>query len=102
MKKNNIKIILLFTFIGALNGCTALVPDSMINAAHQDMDKNRDGYVDYEEYLQTGSDEDTAKEAKERGMTIDEYQKWEFNRADANRNGKVTAQELIDLFRNEK
>ncbi len=99
MKKNNITIVLAILFTGIFSGCTALVPDSMLNAIHQDMDKNHDGYVDYNEYLKSGSDEDFAEAAKEEGMTVEEYQKWEFNRADADRNGKVTAQELIDLFR---
>ena len=101
MKLNKTKIILVLSFIELLNGCTALVSDSMLRAAHQDMDKNHDGYVDYKEYLQTGSDKETAREAKEKGMTIEEYQKWDYNRADANKDGKVTQQELIDLFRKE-
>jgi len=99
MKINNTKTILTILLIGTFSGCTALVSDSMLRAAHQDMDKNHDGYVDYQEYLQTGSDEDTAREAKKKGMTIEEYEKWEFNKADKNRDGKVTSQELIDLFR---
>ena len=102
MKKNTKKTVLAILLIGTFSGCTALVSDNMLRAAHQDMDKNHDGYVDYKEYLQTGSDVDTAREAKKRGMTIDAYQKWDFNRADTDRNGKVTAQEMIDLFRNEK
>ncbi len=101
MNKNNITIVLAIFFTGIFGGCTALIPDSMITSAHQDMDLNHDGYIDYNEYLKSGSNEDVAEEAKEKGMTVEEYQKWDFERADADRNGKVTAQELIDLFRRE-
>ncbi len=101
MKKNNIKTVLAILLVGTFSGCTALISDNMLRSAHQDMDKNHDGYIDYQEYLQTGSDDETAREAKEKGMTIDEYQKWDFNRADSNRDGKVTQQEMIDLFRKE-
>jgi Ca2+-binding EF-hand superfamily protein len=99
MKNSNKKIILTLLLIGTLSGCTALIPDSMLISAHQDMDKNHDGYIDYNEYLQSEADEDVAQKAKEKGMTIEEYQKWDFSRADGNKDGKVTAQELIDLFR---
>ncbi len=99
MKKNNIIIVLVILFSGIMSGCTALVPDSMLVSIHQDMDKNHDGYIDYNEFLISGSKEDVAQEAKEKGMTVEDYQKWEFDQADIDRNGKVTAQELIDLFR---
>jgi len=99
MKYNGKKIVLFFIFIGVINGCTALVPNSFLRAAHKDMDSNNDGYIDYNEYLKSASNKDVAKEAKEKGMSIEKYQKWDFNRADANRDGKVTSQELIELFR---
>ncbi len=99
MHKNNITIVLTIFFSGIFSGCTALISDSMLIAAHQDMDKNHDGYIDYNEYLKSGSDEDVAEEAKKKGMTVEEYQKWDFERADIDKNGKITAQELIDLFR---
>ena len=101
MKINHVKIVLTILLIGTFSGCAALVSDNMLRSAHQDMDKNHDGYIDYNEYLKSGSDKDTAKEAKDKGMTIEEYQKWDYNRADANKDGKITEQELIDLFRKE-
>ena len=101
MKVNYKKIILTTLLIGTISGCSLLVSDSMLKAAHQDMDKNHDGYIDYNEYLSSSKDGDIAKEAKEKGMTIEEYQKWDYNRADANRDGKITEQELIDLFHKE-
>ena len=100
MKQNN-KIILSILLIGALNGCTALIPDSMIKSAHQDIDKNHDGYIDYDEYLKSKSNENIAQEAKDKGMTQEEYLKWDFSRPDKNGDGKITVQELIDLFRKE-
>ena len=100
MKISN-KNIVLALLIGVFSGCTALVPDSMLRTAHQDMDKNHDGYIDYNEYLKSSSHDNITKKAKERKMTIEEYQKWDFNRADTDKNGKVTEQELINLFRRE-
>lgn len=96
MKLNN-KTILFLLLIGALSGCAALVPDSMLKGIHQEMDSNRDGY------LKTfpDSEEEIARQAKKKGMTVDEYSKWDFNRTDLNKDGKITAQELIDLFRKE-
>lgn len=99
MKLYREKAMVIILLLGALNGCTALVSDSMLRDAHQDMDKNHDGYIDYAEYLKNSSDKDTIKEAKDKGMTKEEYLKWDFNRADKNGDGKVTAQEMIDLFR---
>lgn len=102
MKYYRTKTILIISFIGALNGCTGLmVSDEMIKGIHKEMDTNNDGYINYQEYLQSGSKKEFLKEAKEKGMTVDEYQKWEFNRADANRDGKITPQELIVLARKE-
>ncbi len=101
MKKTQQKIIFTIFATLLLNGCTALIPNSMIKAAHQDMDTNNDGYIDYNEYLKSGSKEDIAKEAKERGMTKKEYLKWDFNRADGNKDGKITAQELINMAKEE-
>ena len=101
MNKNNITIVLAILFTGTLNGCTALIPDSMLTSAHQEMDLNHDGYIDYNEYLKSSSNEDFVENAKEKGMTVEEYQKWEFERADTNSDGKVTTQEFIDLFRRE-
>jgi len=101
MKVNYKKIILTTLLIGTISGCSLLVSDSMIKSAHQNMDKNHDGYIDYNEYLSSSKDGDITKEAKEKGMTIEEYQKWDYNRADANRDGKITEQELIDLFHKE-
>ena len=103
MKANNTKVILTVFILGIFSGCSALISDSMIKAAHQDMDKNHDGYIDYNEYLDDSSTnmEDVKSEAKDRGMSVKEYQKWDFNRADFNRDGKITSQELIDLARKE-
>jgi Ca2+-binding EF-hand superfamily protein len=101
MKTVNKNIFLIFLSLGAFHGCSVLVPDSMIKGMHQDMDKNHDGHVDYNEYLQSGSNNNVEKEAKEKGMTVEEYQKWDFNRADTDRDGKVTVQEIINLFRKE-
>ena len=98
---NNNKIVLAILIIGAFSGCSMLVSDSMIKGMHQDMDSNNDGYINYSEYLKNASDDNVAQEAKEKGMSIEEYQKWDFNRADENRDGKVTKQEMIDLFRKE-
>jgi len=98
---NNNKIVLAILLIGTFSGCSMLVSDSMIKGMHQDMDSNNDGYINYSEYLKNASDTNVAKEAKEKGMSIEEYQKWDFNRADGNRDGKVTKQEMIDLFRKE-
>ena len=101
MNKKNIITVLAFLFTGTLSGCTTLITDSMLTSAHQEMDLNHDGYIDYNEYLKSGSNEDFVESAKEKGMTVEEYQKWEFERADVDRDGKVTAQEFIDLFRRE-
>jgi len=101
MKLNKQKIILSILCIGAFSGCTALVSDSMIKYAHQDMDKNHDGYIDYDEYLKSKSNENIAQEAKDKGMTQKEYLKWDFSRPDKNGDGKITVQELIDLVREE-
>ena len=101
MNKNNITIVLAILFTGTFSGCSALVTDSMLTSAHREMDLNHDGYIDYNEYLKSGSNEDFVENAKEKGMTVEEYQKWEFERADTDRDGKVTTQEFIDLFRRE-
>jgi len=98
----NIKTVVIISLIGALNGCTGLmVTDEMIRGIHKEMDINNDGYITYQEYLQSGSKREVLKEAKKKGMSVDEYQKWDFNRADANRDRKITPQELIDLARKE-
>ncbi|RTZ59294.1 MAG: hypothetical protein DSZ32_05490 [Gammaproteobacteria bacterium] len=94
-------ILLLLSLAGALNGCTFLISDKMIKNIHKKIDTNNDGYISYQEYLEDDQNRDVSKEAKEKGMSVEEYQKWDFNRADANRDGKITTQELIDLFRNE-
>ena len=97
-----IKLILPLSLIGILNGCSsAIISDEMLKGIHKEIDTNNDGYINYQEYLQSGSKGDVLKEAKKKGMTVDEYQKWEFNRADANRDGKVTKQEFINLARKE-
>jgi len=103
MKRNidNKKIALTLLLLGVFNGCTALIPDSMIKYAHQDMDKNHDGYIDYDEYLKSKSNENIAQEAKDKGMTKEEYLKWDFSRPDENGDGKITVQELINLARKE-
>ena len=104
MKLDNKKIVLSVLLLGAFSGCSALISDSMLKAAHQDMDKNHDGYIDYNEYLINSNEtdmEDIKSEAKEKGMSVEEYQKWDFNRADSNRDGKVTTQEFINLARKE-
>ena len=102
MEYFNTKIILLLLLIGVLNGCSGLmVTDEMIKGIHKEMDTNNDGIINYQEYLQSGSKGEFLKKAKKKGMTVYEYQKWEFNRADANRDGKITEQELIDLARKE-
>ena len=44
---------------------------------------------------------DVKSEAKKKGMSVEEYQRWDFGRADSNGDGKVTPQELIDLARKE-
>ena len=103
MKLDNKKIILSLLFIGTFNGCSLLISDSMIKGMHQKMDTNNDGYINYSEYLadSNANMEDVKSEAKDRGMSVEEYQKWDFNRADANRDGKIAPQELIDLARRE-
>ena len=102
MKSYSVKTVVIFLLLGALNGCTGLmVTDEMIKGIHKEMDTNHDGYIVYQEYLQSGTKGEFLRNAKEEGMTVEEFQKWEFNRADANRDGKVTPQELIDLARKE-
>ena len=103
MKLNNKKIVLSVLLLGAFSGCSLLISDSMIKGIHQKMDTNHDGYIDYSEYLADSNSnmEDVKSEAKDREMSVEEYQKWDFNRADANRDGKITPQELIDLARRE-
>ena len=103
MNADSKKIVFTILLIGAFSGCSALISDSMIKDAHQDMDINRDGYINYDEYLISSKTdmENVESEAKEHGMSIEEYQKWDFNRADFNRDGKITPQELIDLARKE-
>ena len=103
MKIDSKKIVLSTLLLGAFSGCSLLISDSMIKAAHRDMDKNHDGYIDYSEYLADSNSniEDVKSEAKDRGMSVEEYQKWDFNRVDSNRDGKITPQELIDLARRE-
>ncbi len=103
MKANTKSMVLTTLLIGSLSGCSALVSDSMLRAAHQDMDKNHDGYIDYHEYTKSGkiNMKDVKSEAKKKGMSVEEYQRWDFGRADFNGDGKVTPQELIDLARKE-
>ena len=103
MKIDNKKFVLSVLLLGVMSGCSALVSDTMLKAAHKDMDKNHDGYIDYHEYTHSSNTDikDVKSEAKKKGMSIEEYQKWDFNRADSDRNGKVTPQELIDLARRE-
>ncbi len=62
------------------------------------LDDKRYSYRDG--YLKTSpdSEEQIASEAKKKGMSVDEYSKWEFNRADLNRNGKVTAHQNKSHF----
>ena len=97
------KKIVLIVLFGAFSGCSLLISDSMLKGMHQKMDRNHDGYIDYNEYLadSNANMEDVKSEAKDRGMSIEEYQKWDFNRADSNRDRKITPQELIDLARKE-
>jgi Ca2+-binding EF-hand superfamily protein len=103
MKKITILATVIAVGLVTLQGCAALVPDSYVKAVHQEMDKNNDGYIDYNEFLKSNdlSDEEMAQRAKEKGMTEEEYLKWDFSRADGNRDGKITEQELIELFRKE-
>ncbi len=104
MKIDSKKLILIMIFLGIFSGCSALISDSMLKAIHQDIDINQDGYIDYNEYLINNNEKDMEMlkaEAKEKGMSVEEYQKWDFNRADRNRDGKVSSQELIDLARKE-
>jgi len=103
MKTDSKKIVLIVLLLEVFSGCSALISDSMLKAMHQDMDKNQDGYVDYHEYLNNSNTnmENVKSEAKEKGMSVEKYQKWDFNRADSDRDGKITPQELIDLARRE-
>ena len=103
MKLDSKKIVLSLLLLGAFSGCSLLISDSMIKGIHQKMDTNHDGYIDYSEYLADSNSnmEDVKSEAKDRGMSVEEYQKWDFNRVDSNRDGKITPQELIDLARRE-
>ena len=103
MKTDSKKIILSVLLLGTFSGCSLLISDSMIKGIHQKMDINHDGYIDYREYLadSNANMEDVKSEAKDRGMSVEEYQKWDFNRADANKDGKIAPQELIDLARRE-
>ena len=102
MKYYSAKTLAIISLLGVLTGCTSLLmTDSMLKGIHKAMDTNHDGYIVYQEYLQSGSKGEFQRDAKKKGMTVEEYQKWEFNRADANRDGKITPQELIDLARKE-
>lgn len=98
MRRINKKMMINILFMaGLLSSCTAFIPDSMIKAAHQDMDTNHDGYVDYQEYLKTGTQKEIAREAQKKGMSVEEYSHWDFNRVDANRDGRITLQELLNF-----
>ncbi len=103
MKINSTKIVLIALLLGGFSGCSALISDSMLKAIHQEMDTNHDGYIDYSEYLDNSNAnmEDVKSEAKDKGMSVEEYQKWDFHRADSDGDGKITPQELIDLARKE-
>jgi len=103
MKLDSKKIILSLLLLGTFSGCSLLISDSMIKGIHQKLDTNNDGYINYSEYLADSNTnmEDVKSEAKDRGMSVEEYQKWDFNRADANRDGKISPKELIDLARRE-
>ena len=102
MNNHSAKTVVIISLLGVLNGCTDfMVTDEMVEGIHQKMDINHDGYIVYQEYLQSASKGEFLRNAKEKGMTVKEFQKWEFNRADANRDGKITPQELIDLARKE-
>jgi len=103
MKIDSKKIILTLILFGTFSGCSLLISDSMIKGIHQKMDTNHDGDIDYREYLADSNSnmEDVKSEAKDKNMSVKEYQKWDFNRADANRDGKISPQELIDLARRE-
>ncbi len=101
MKKIDKKSLLLLSFVVTFHGCSSLIPNSMLRASHQDIDTNHDGYVDFQEYLKTGSEEDVMHEAKAKGMTKKKYLQWDFNRADENKDGKVSAQEFINMANKE-
>ena len=102
MKLDSKKIVLI-TLLGTFSGCSLLISDSMIKGIHQEMDINHDGYIDYSEYLadSNANMENVKSEAKDRGMSLEEYQKWDFKRVDSDGDGKIAPQELIDLARRE-
>ena len=103
MKTDSKKIILSVLLLGTFSGCSLLISDSMIKGIHQKLDTNHDGYIDYSEYLadSNANMKDVKSEAKDRGMNVEAYQKWDFNRADSDGNGKISPQELINLARRE-
>ena len=103
MKIYNKKIILITILLVTFSGCSKLISDSMLKNVHQKMDTNHDGYIDYNEYLDDSNVNinDVKSEAMKKGMSVEKYQKWDFNRADSNRDGNVTPKELIDLARKE-
>ena len=103
MKIDSKKIVLITLLLGTFSGCSLLISDSMIKGIHQEMDINHDGYIDYSEYLvnSNANMEDVQSEAKDRGMSVEEYQKWDFKRVDSDGDGKISPQELIDLARRE-
>lgn len=100
MKLNKKRLVLGILLLGVLNGCSALIPDFAIKNGHSKMDTNGDGYIDYKEYLNSiESQEYIESEAKKKNMTVDEYLKWDFSRADFNGDAKISVQELIRLVR---
>lgn len=103
MKIDSKNFFLSLLFLVTFSGCSLLISDSMLKGMHQKMDTNHDGYIDYSEYLVDSNKnmEDVKSEAKKKSMSVEEYQKWDFNRADVNRDGKISPQELIDLARRE-
>lgn len=102
MNNYSAKTVVIVSLLGALNGCAGfMLTDEMVEGIHQEMDTNHDGYIVFQEYLQSASKGEFLRNAKEKGMTVEEFQRWEFNRADANRDGKITPQELIALARKE-
>lgn len=80
-------------------GCVSTV----INAGFKGYDMNNDGFISFEEYSEDAeTDSVYIEEAQEKGVTVLEHVRSEFDLLDGNGDGKLTKQEMKDNWRTMK